>query len=669
MASPSIDEPKRGVSGQNLQLAVNYIPIQQQTGGVYQYAVAFAPEVESRGIRSAMVNEHTDVIGKVKAFDGCQLFLPIRLPQVKTEFTSKRLTDGVLITITVTLVKVLEADQCVQLYNIIFRRVMRHLKMQQVGRNYFDATRPIKIPQHKLELWPGYVTAIQHYEGGLLLVTDVSHRTLRTDTVLDVMYEMYQKYPKNFQEEVARHLIGRVVLTRYNNRTYRIDDIAWDLNPQCTFQCHDGSEVRFMDYYKKQYNLSIGDTEQPLLVNKPKPKLKPRGKHDPPKAVAESQKICLIPELSCMTGLTDDTRADFRAMKDIASHTRLTPADRISALRKFIENINSCKEAKAELENWGIKIHPDVLKVTGRQLQGEKILLKSRNFICGHEADWSREIMKEHMITAVPLQNWILGFTKKDQKNAMEFVKMLQQVGPPMGMPIKEPMLLEMKDDRIETFVRSIRDNCTPEVQLVVVVQPTSRDDRYAAIKKLCCVEKPVPSQVINGRTITQPQKLKAITQKIALQINCKLGGELWALEIPLKNMMVVGIDVYHETSHKGRSVGGFVASVNSSLTRWYSRVCFQMTGQELVDRLRGCFQAALRMYLQVNGRLPDRVVVFRDGVGNGQMSMVRDYEVTQLQECFQEFSADYQPKLSVVIVQKRVNTRLLAIGVLILYC
>jgi aubergine-like protein len=75
-------EPKRGVSGQNLQLAVNYIPIQQQTGGVYQYAVAFAPEVESRGIRSAMVNEHTDVIGKVKAFDGCQLFLPIRLPQV-----------------------------------------------------------------------------------------------------------------------------------------------------------------------------------------------------------------------------------------------------------------------------------------------------------------------------------------------------------------------------------------------------------------------------------------------------------------------------------------------------------------------------------------------------------------------------------------------------------
>ena len=36
-------------------------------------------------------------------------------------------------------------------------------------------------------------------------------------------------------------------------------------------------------------------------------------------ATADCEKICLIPDLSCMTGLTDDTRADFRAMKDIVS--------------------------------------------------------------------------------------------------------------------------------------------------------------------------------------------------------------------------------------------------------------------------------------------------------------------------------------------------------------
>lgn len=63
---------------------------------------------------------------------------------------------------------------------------------------------------------------------------------------------------------------------------------------------------------------------------------------------------------------------------------------------------------------------------------------------------------------------------------------------------------------------------------------------------------------------------------------------------------MVVGIDVYHDASHGGRSVGGFVASTNRSLTRWYSRVCFQTPGQELVDGLKMCLTSALKKFHEV---------------------------------------------------------------------
>ena len=82
-------------------------------------------------------------------------------------------------------------------------------------------------------------------------------------------------------------------------------------------------------------------------------------------------------------------------------------------------------------------------------------------------------------------------------------------------------------------------------------------------------MESPVPSQMINAKTISQAQKLRSVTQKVALQINCKLGGELWALHIPMKNVMIVGIDVYHDTSKGARSIGGFVASTNSTFTRY----------------------------------------------------------------------------------------------------
>ena len=61
------------------------------------------------------------------------------------------------------------------------------------------------------------------------------------------------------------------------------------------------------------------------------------------------------------------------------------------------------------------------------------------------------------------------------------------------------------------------------------------KSDRYAAIKKLCCVEMPVASQVINLKTISNDKRLTSVVQKVALQINCKLGGELWACTTPFK--------------------------------------------------------------------------------------------------------------------------------------
>jgi len=70
------------------------------------------------------------------------------------------------------------------------------------------------------------------------------------------------------------------------------------------------------------------------------------------------------------------------------------------------------------------------------------------------------------------------------------------------------------------------------QCQLVVTMFPSVREDRYNAIKKLCCVESPVPSQVIVAKKLKDKQ-IRSITQKIALQINCKLGGELWSVTIP----------------------------------------------------------------------------------------------------------------------------------------
>ena len=87
-----------------------------------------------------------------------------------------------------------------------------------------------------------------------------------------------------------------------------------------------------------------------------------------------------------------------------------------------------------------------------------------------------------------------------------------------------------------------------------------------------------MPSQVVVSRTLSKKQMLMSVCTKIGIQLNCKLGGEVWAVDIPVKNIMVIGIDVYHDSLTKGKSIGGFVASTNASLTRY---VCVDLLSYE----------------------------------------------------------------------------------------
>ena len=61
---------------------------------------------------------------------------------------------------------------------------------------------------------------------------------------------------------------------------------------------------------------------------------------------------------------------------------------------------------------------------------------------------------------------------------------------------VRAPRIIELQADKTELYIRAVRENINPSLQLVVAIFPTQRDDRYSSLKKLCCVESPVPSQV-----------------------------------------------------------------------------------------------------------------------------------------------------------------------------
>lgn len=63
----------------------------------------------------------------------------------------------------------------------------------------------------------------------------------------------------------------------------------------------------------------------------------------------------------------------------------------------------------------------------------------------------------------------------------------------------------------------------------------------------------------------------------------------------------------------------------------------------------------------KINGCNPERIFIYRDGVGDGQLDTVANYEVKQLLDAFSSIDETYKPRLTVIVVQKRINTRLLA--------
>uniref|UniRef100_A0A8C5K1N6 Piwi-like RNA-mediated gene silencing 2 n=1 Tax=Jaculus jaculus TaxID=51337 RepID=A0A8C5K1N6_JACJA len=610
----------QGLKGTPQSLGLNLIKIQCHNEAVYQYHVTFSPNVECKSMRFGMLKDHQAVTGNVTAFDGSILYLPIKLQQV-VELKSQRKTDNAEISIKIQLTKILEpcSDLCIPFYNVVFRRVMKLLDMKLVGRNFYDPTSAMVLQQHRLQIWPGYAASIRRTDGGLFLLADVSHKVIRNDSVLDVIH---------FSSPYSS------ILTMLFAFVYLFT---------CIWACVDA----------KNYGITVKEEDQPLLIHRPSERQNNRG------TLLKSE-ILLLPELSFMTGIPEKMKKDFRAMKDLTQQINLSPKQHHSALECLLQRISKNETANSELMRWGLCLQKDVHKIEGRVLPMERINLRNTSFVTSEDLNWVKEVTRDSSILTIPLHFWALFYPKRAMDQARELVNMLEKIAAPIGMRISPPAWVELKDDRIETYIRTIQSLLGVEgkIQMVVCIIMGMRDDLYGAIKKLCCVQSPVPSQVINVRTISQPTRLRSVAQKILLQMNCKLGGELWGVDIPLKQLMVIGMDVYHDPSRGMRSVVGFVASINLTLTKWYSQVVFQMPHQEIVDSLKLCLVASLKKYYEVNHRLPEKIVIYRDGVSDGQLKTVANYEIPQLQKCFEAFE-NYQPKMVVFVVQKKISTNL----------
>ncbi|KAK6628902.1 hypothetical protein RUM43_002719 [Polyplax serrata] len=656
---PADVKSKKGNFGTPVELVTNYFKLETVPDWVlYQYRVDFSEKEERERVLRAWLWQHRERLDAAYIFDGSMFFTSKRLTAGNEPLNLTSIKEnGEPVQIELKFVNQLSYGNSVylQVFNILVRRCLMHLNLHLVNRNYFDPKASIHVPQHQLEIWPGYVTSIRQHEQSILMCCEIAHKVMRTDTALKVLADC-TKERGDYRTLFQQSMIGSIVLTDYNNKTYRVDDVDFSLNPLSTFLYKNNETLTYVEYYKRRYQITIKDLRQPLLIS--------RSSARDLRAGMEKQCL-LVPELCRMTGLSSRMLENRNLMKALADVTRVPPDSRIERLQVFNRRLQGQDEVAKDLKQWQMKLSKDLIKVTGREFPPETLIGGGQaTYSAEIDVDWTRNMRSAPMLKNATFECFVVICPNRLRRDTESFLNVLNKAGMGMRFRIPQPIIMGTNSDSPADMLEAVEMSFARyKPDLIMFAFTTDRADRYSAVKKKCYVDRGVPSQVILGRSLSS-KGVMSIATKVAVQINSKIGGAPWSVHIPSENVMVVGYDVCHDKTRKSKSVGAVVASLNNAMSSWFSTVSFHSNGEELSDSLAWDICKAIRKYRTVNNNvLPTRIFIYRDGVGEGQIDHVFNHEVEILKKRLTEIYGGANWKMAYIIVTKRIKTRFFGRG------
>ncbi|KAG7661928.1 uncharacterized protein J8A68_004531 [[Candida] subhashii] len=167
---------------------------------------------------------------------------------------------------------------------------------------------------------------------------------------------------------------------------------------------------------------------------------------------------------------------------------------------------------------------------------------------------------------------------------------------------------------------------------------------------------------------------------QIAMKINLKLGGSNHRLspadskglfDAQKQPVFILGADVTHPTGQvnaESISVASVVGSEDGIFNKFPGSVSVQRGGQEVIQDIFGMVLERIENYVNKIGKLPNKVLFYRDGVSEGQYYTVLKEELTEIKRAFVEYgkrknNPHYGPKITFMVVVKRHHTRFIPLN------
>ncbi|KXH44790.1 eukaryotic translation initiation factor 2C 3 [Colletotrichum nymphaeae SA-01] len=345
---------------------------------------------------------------------------------------------------------------------------------------------------------------------------------------------------------------------------------------------------------------------------------------------------------------------------------------------------DSCKALGLDSEvvkDFGLKVDKNLLTVHGRELIAPNLSYANKS-ITASKGSWN--MINAKFAKAGPnISSWTWvrikdRYSRNSKSEVERVVGAFAQELRTNGMSLSAP--IELPDHEVDDSAGAITDRFkklddyfkfkkhNAKGLFLLIVLPRQDTGLYSTVKKLADTVYGFHSVCVVEKTFMKDNK--QTYANVGLKWNLKNGGVNHIVKDPIDivnqgKTMIVGYDVTHPTNmpndkNSAPSLVGLVASVDKDMGQWPGVAWEQDSRQEMLgNELVTHFKRRLELWRAHNkGNLPEYIVIYRDGVSEGQFTQVLDIELPMIRQACTAMYGNRRPKISIIVSVKRHQTR-----------
>lgn len=671
--------PKQNAAGPTVSLTTNMLALRGSIDKtVHNYLVTFHPEVKSSLAHiyfTKVLEAHSEHFKNTKvAFDGYNMLVVDRkIPDKELEFLQGTGDRQKLFKVCISFKNTVNLGDInrliakkenidVSLHVQMLETILRH---HQQCSFYSERRKAFSGAERRclsggLEIWSGLSQCVRVTNKGLFLNTDMSFAVFYEEVpLLELVRKLKNIGPGERLEGGAREhefyrnldsfLRGAKLTTTHRkaNPRFKISGI----------KCMPASEVFFEgkgEGNEKKMSVAayFSETYFPLRY----PHL--------PVAVLKKGELELYFPLEVLKVLPTQKykkKLDERQSADMIRFAARPPKERFDFLKRSISEMGLVDNPV--VGGFGIVFDADFVKCRGRVLKAPQIAYRA-SVVTPERGSWN--LRGVSALKPVSVGKWVvLSMDRVDTRTIRTNIGMLIQYGEKFGVKFDPNYTIREVETPAKYF--DVLEKEAP--MLAIVLLRTRSSAVYKEIKKIAETRgRGVVTQCIllsNFRNLSKAP----FAGNILIKINAKLGGKNAKLQLGATLMKVPVIVFGADVAHPGvgsmctKSTVAIVASMDKDLGRYATSVKIQDKGQEIIEGLEVDVKEMITKFRDLNKVEPQRIIFFRDGVGESQFHAVFRSEAEAVKTACRSIRADYNPQLTFIVAQKRHSVRFMADG------